>query len=65
MSTVPEPHVDEIFGAAADEPLPDGFDEADRDFWVAYLRDMHGFDESDIATRPNRWVWNRAQEVLR
>lgn len=64
LATVPTPNVDDIFGEAADEELPTDFDEQARSFWTAFLRDLHGYDEDELAQRPNAWVWNRAHEVM-
>ena len=60
-TAVPEPHRDELFDEPVDEPAPESFD---RDFWVHYLRDLHGFDGDTLETRTDSWVWSRALEVL-
>lgn len=60
--TVPSPSRDDLFEAPADD---DPNCDIDREFWAAYLRDVHGFDSDVIEERPDPWLWNRAQEVAR
>lgn len=58
--TVPEPDVDTMFDDPIDEPAPDCFD---REWWVAYLRDLHDYDPEILSEKSDSWVWSRGLEV--
>jgi len=51
---------------AVDEQWDDSVEPADgdwdRDFWLAYARDVHGLDEELLADRPTEWIVGRVAE---